>query len=446
MAGVAPALAGCRSPNDTIRLGVVGIGGRGRGHLRDLGYGLSKDEGPPRQETRPKGVEVVAVCDVYAPNLAHGLQAVAEHGPAPKTYTDCRRMLDEAQLDAVLIATPDHVHAPIAIAAAESGCDAYVEKCMSNDLEQAKDLGRVLERTGRIIQVGHQSVQDEVRIQAAEVARRGHLGDVHVVRAFFQRNTLDGAWIKEGMRRNPPPPESVAWEQFLGPAPKRAYDPRRFFEWRCYWDYSTGISGDIFSHEIDSIQRVLGLGIPVAVTASGGVYRYDDGRETPDVYTTTLEYPDKKLSVVFQASLASSYPRHTTSYLGTDATMEVGFDLRVFADRDSVKYAEDIASGKISPGKPFMRVTKADDDLVWRSTPTSSWLEGQGLTTTSRDGKTVSTTRLHQEEFFDCMRTRKQPSASFARSFDATVACHMGTVAYKSGRTVGWDAEKQQIV
>jgi len=431
-----------RSPNDELRIGVVGVGRRGVDHVASLGYPTPDER--DRYEPIP-GTRVVAVCDAFQDHVEIAARQVALTAELPGRYFDHRTMLEKEDLDVVVIATPDHLHVPIAIDAARAGCDVYVEKCMSNDVEQALELGRVLEQTGRIVQVGLQLHQDRMHRVAAEIIASGALGDVHTVQLFFSRNGPEAAWNRKIAENGGPPRDRVHWEQFLGDAPEREYDPHRFFEWRRYWDYSTGISGDLFSHALGAAHKVLALDFPGTASASGGVYHWRDGRETPDSFNAMLEYPDRRLSVSFLSSLSNQYQGHMTRILGDDASMELSWELRVYPDRFSTRYAEELKRGEMKATEPMLTVRGDGQALVTDAAPSELWLHGRGLTRTVRDGRVVNTTRLHHEELIDCVRTRKAPSAGYATALTSTIGCHLATESYRSGRRVGWDAAASKL-
>lgn len=437
-----PILRGPEDPLETIRIGIVGVGNRGQDHMWALGF-------PPRDPTYQQrknklldpiaNVQVVAACDVFDEHLDAACAAIEGRGLKPLRYVDYRKMLDEAKLDAVVIATPDHMHAPIATAAAEAGCDVYVEKCMTNSLDEIAVLGKALGEHKRVLQVGYQLHQDQMHQLAREIIARGTLGEVHSVQTYMNRSGPTAGWNSPRVK-NPPPASAIHWNEFLGVAPKRDYDPARFFEWRRYWDYSTGISGDLFSHVLSAVQFVLGLGMPGAVTASGGVYHWRDGRETPDTYSTLLEFPSERTSLSFNCTLSNSFfKRSSMTFFGTEANLELSWNVRVYPERLSVRYASELKSGKYAPEQPFIDISDSAAGAVVQSAPSSLWLEGRGATlTTGKDGKVRDTTRLHHEEWVACMRARTQPSASFENSLVSTVGSHLGTRSYREGRTFRW--------
>lgn len=448
LAGTAPAFLRRRSPSEIIRIGFVGTGSRGHDHLWALGYFDPDGDRLKRKRFDPqkrlKGVDVVALCDAFDDNLDSATRAVAAHGPAPARYLDYREMFEKEDLDAVFIATPDHLHTPAALAAFEAGLDVYLEKCASTTLEDIKLLRDGVREHERVLQMGHQTRQDQIHKVAREIVQRGELGQIHMVQCYLNRGGPTAGWVRKIAENGGPERSKVHWKEFLGPAPDRPYDVRRFFEWRRYWDYSTGISGDLFSHALDAMSIVLGLGIPQSVVSSGGIYHWRDGRETPDVYTTVLEYPERGLSFTFEAILANGRQRPTV-IMGTDATMELNWEAKVFPDPTSPKFKDDIKQGKVKLNRPYIHITDKAGALNVKTAPSDLWLQGSGLTLTEVDGKVRDTTRLHHEDFYRCMKSRKDPVAGIGSAFDVTVGCHMGTESYRTGRRVNWDAKNEKF-
>jgi len=440
---------GDEAPEGELRLAVIGTGRRGQDHIAALGYLDKTSMLGMRKKTvwdPLPGQRLVAVADTYQGNLDEGARQVqATLGEVAK-YADYRDLLDREDIDAVVIATPDHTHTPIAIDAIKKGCDVYVEKSISNDMQQTWELEAALAEHGRILQAGFQTQQDHMHQQAANVVANGHIGKVHMVENFFHRGGKAGAWVFPE-EENPPPRDQIEWELFQAHAPKQEYTPKRYFGWRCFWEYSTGISGDILTHLMVAVDKIVGTGVPHAVSASGGVYGWKDGRETPDQFNVLFEYPDHELSVTFQSTLSNSFHKTATRYMGSDGTVELDWRLKVYADRWSEKYRQRIQSGALNPQQPFIDLEDTAAGLVTKAAPSQLWLGGRGATLTTRaDGEVRDTTRLHHENFLKCVRTREEPDASFKKSLPATIAAHMATTSYREGRRVTWDAEARKIV
>jgi len=435
------------SPDGRLGLGFIGLGNRGLYVLRAHGYWsdaelkrTNRDE--PPQKPLP-GVSVRALCDVYQGALDAARSAVEPYGERPALHRDWRRVLDDPTVDAVYIATADVWHGPIALAAIDAGKDVYVEKCMTQTIEQAKALRDKVRGSGRILQVGHQNRHSTYHEYAQKLVKDGVIGQVSVIQMTLGRNTPEGAYV------NPVPadasPDTISWDLYLPSGVELPFDPEKLFSWRKYFAFSTGIAGDLLSHDVDAADQILGLGVPERVSASGGIYAWKDGRDTPDVYSTVHEYPAHGLSLTYNATLANNFDRKTT-LCGSDATLILGLDLEVFGDPKSARYEQQFRKKTMQKDVPFIRFAGPVRSPELVTSPTLSWAEGKGLTFTTVGDKVVDTTRLAVEEFAENVRQRRRPLCGVEEGFDVAVACHMGTKAYLEGRTVRWDAEKEQAV
>ena len=431
-----PTLIRRRVVDDALQVGLIGAGDRGFAHLHRLAD-LPESPGKPRVCGIP-GVRVTAICDTFDVHADRAVEGLRQGGGGRvRSYVDYREMLEREDLDAVVIATPDFTHAPIAIDAVRAGCDVYVEKCMSNTPEHAVELQHALEEGQRVLQVGYQLRQDELHAAARELVRRGYVGEVRMVQSFLRRSGAVGAWKSPLAENGGPPRHQVHWEEFLArAAPAVPYDPRRYFEWRAFWDYGTGAAGDLMSHAMNSVEMVLDLGMPDSVTSSGGVYEWDDGRETPDNWSALLEYEDPRTSVNFCCSLSNSYGKQGTLFLGTEGTLELSWFLNVYADQHSTRYAEQIEDGRIVPGKAFLTRRNEGSERALESTPSEAWLVGRGAKETTIEGKLHDTTYLHLAEFFDCVRSRRMTSANFDTSLASTMSALACAQSYREERRV----------
>ncbi|MDI6829206.1 MAG: Gfo/Idh/MocA family oxidoreductase, partial [Armatimonadota bacterium] len=257
--------------NDRIQIGIIGCGNKGTNHLRNL-VQKSKNEGK---------VAVVAVCDIYEPrkNRAKGISGAEVHH-------DYRKLLERKDIDAVVIATPDHWHALMAIDAMQAGKDVYLEKPMTYTWQEAKRVAEIAKETNRILQVGAQSCSDDRWWKANKLIKEGAIGKVLWTSASFCRNSVKGEWnypIDEGAS-----PDNLDWNAWLGPAPKRDFDKERYFRWRKYWDYSGGIATDLFYHTLSHLQVALGAEFPKRVSAGGGIYVQHD-RDVPDTFHMIID-------------------------------------------------------------------------------------------------------------------------------------------------------------
>ncbi len=260
------------SANDRIRIATIGAGGMGSGDTR--------------MALQVPGVELAAACDLYDGRLARAKEVFGDH---LFTTRDYREILARKDIDAVIIATSDHWHAPIAIDAMNAGKDVYVEKPMIQNIDEGPGLIEAQKKTGRILVVGSQYVSSLIYHKAKDLLAAGAIGELNLVEAWLDRNSAIGAW-----QYSIPPdasPETVDWERYLGRAPKRPWDARRFFRWRNYREYGTGVAGDLFVHLLSGLHFATGSMGPTRVYATGGLRYWKDDRDVADVMLALLDYP-----------------------------------------------------------------------------------------------------------------------------------------------------------
>ena len=270
----APAFAAPQTtaPNDRIRLALIGAGGQGSYDTRN-----ALDAG---------GTELVAVSDVYDGRLTRAREVWGDH---LFTTRDYREVLARRDVDAIILATPDHWHQKIAVDAMNAGKDVYCEKPMVQRVEDGRDVVETWKRTGRIMQVGSQRVSSIVYQKAKELLEAGAIGELNYVEAWIDRGTALGAW-----QYSIPPdasPSTVDWDRFLGRAPKIPFEAIRLFRWRNYRDYGTGVGGDLFVHLFSGLHFAATSNGPTRVYASGGLRYWKDGRDVPDVLIGIYDYP-----------------------------------------------------------------------------------------------------------------------------------------------------------
>ena len=452
---------------DKIRLGIIGYGGRGSHLVRVAGFappkwidelleGKSKNPKDTRYEEYMElddlNLELTAVCDVFDAHANEAIAASANQkkegsnakpGKAATRYRTYQELIDSKTVDAVIIATPDHLHAPITIAAANAGIHVYVEKCMTRTIEEVYQVTDAVKNSGIVFQLGHQGRQTESYLKAKEIIDKDILGKISLIEVCTNRNDPNGAWQYEIQKDANE--KTIDWDLFTGSGPKRPFSLERFFRWRCWWDYGTGLSGDLLTHEYDAINQILGLGIPASAVASGGVYFFKDGREVPDVWQVALEYPKRDLTLLYSATLASDRNRGKV-IMGHDASMEIAENLTVYADPESTRYKEKIESGMIDTNIPIYTYIPGRKNMDAVTTATEAYFAGRGLLYTYINGRRVDTTFLHIKEWIDCIRTKTQPSCNIDQGFQEAISAHMATLAYREGIRVYWDEGKKEIV
>ncbi|MEA1885881.1 MAG: Gfo/Idh/MocA family oxidoreductase [Bacteroidota bacterium] len=462
-----PEMAVGSGAGEKIRLGIIGFGIRGPQIAKAAGYLHPDDVESLKQnaaansadiryrefiEQEDLNIEISAICDIFSVYAKKAQETGAnserkgadiKYGDMPVIYRDYRKLLADKNVDAVIIATPDHWHGPMAIEAARAGKHIYCEKPMTWSVDETYELRKAIREAGVVFQLGHQGRQTEAYNKAREIIDNKVLGDVNLIEVTTNRNTPNGAWVYPIHPQAGP--DTIDWPKFIGQAPWHDFSLERFFRWRCWWDYSTGLSGDLLTHEYDAMNQILGLGIPDSAVSSGGIYFFKDGRTVPDVLHTVFEFKGYDLSLMYSATLASSKSRGKV-IMGHDGYMEVGNTMSVYTDRNSTKYSEKIRSGIIDPSLPILSYTPGKKSIDAVTSATEQYFAGRGLLYTYRGGKRVDTTHLHIKEWLNCIRTGQSPSCNIDKGFEEAMTAHMDTMAYREGRKVEWDRANEKII
>ncbi|MFQ5809394.1 MAG: Gfo/Idh/MocA family protein [Armatimonadota bacterium] len=456
-----------RPPGERIRLGIIGFGGEGESLVRHAGFAhpdwVEEAREDAAKDPRKKNLEVylnqsdlnvaiTAVCDVFDVRAERAIAAsqvdVRPGGgptmPPAKRYRRYGDLIASGDCDAVIIATPDHWHARMTIDAVRAGLHVYCEKALTRTEDEAHAVYDAVRNSDVVFQLGHQSRKSEAHMKASEVIEADILGPITLVEGTTNRNTPWGAWVwdihEEGS------PETIDWDEFQGPAPHKVpFSLERFFRWRCWYDYGTGLSGDLLSHEYDGVNQILQVGIPKSAVASGGIYYFKDGRDVPDVFQAVYEYPDRDLTFVYSATLASGMGRGLR-FMGHDAWMRVGGTLTVSAERDSTRYEQKIEDGIIDPSRPMFTYQPGFKGIDAVTSATAEYFASRGLLYTYRGGRRVSAYHLLIEDWLNVIRNGGVTSCNIDRAFEEAITCHMATRSYLEGRKVAWDPVRRRIM
>jgi predicted dehydrogenase len=301
-----------------------------------------------------------------------------------------------------------------------------------------------VKNSGVVFQLGHHGRQRDLNLKARELLENGTLGKISLIETTTNRNDPPEGWkIAE---EEPAHVGSIDWKLFQGPdAENRPFSTDRYFRWRNYWAYGTGMSGDLLTNEFDTMNALLDLGIPDSGVASGGLYFHQDGREVPDVFNASFEFPARELTLIYSGTLANGVPRGNL-IMGSDATLELGRILSVWVDKQSVRYKSRIESGIIDPSSPLVNYIKPRDSVDAVSSATSKYFADRGLDMTYSGGKEVSTTHLHLAEWIRCIRNGGTTSCNIDRGFEEAVVAHMATISYLEGRKVRWHTVNETII
>ena len=397
--------------NDRVRLGFIGVGNRGS-NLMSFAAEFADQQ-------------TVAVCDVYDAVLDRAAEAA---GGSPAKYKDYRRLLDDADIDAVVIATPDHWHALQTVHACRAGKDVYVEKPLSLTVAEGRRMVEVAAETSRVVQVGIHRRSSPFCQEAAEIVRSGELGPVTSVRCA----ALTNEWPRGiGAPPDQAPPEGLDWDLYLGPAPETAYNANRhLFLYRWFYAFGGGQLTDNGVHFLDLIQWGLGKDSPRAVTALGGRYALEDNRDVPDTLEVIWEYPGGTL-VVFTQSSCNAAPVSPgkpllAEFRGTKGTLYVYFD------------GWEIVPENISD-RPMPGYGPLDRESI------REYRQSLQPAMEARSGQGSADPRFHMRNFLDCIRSRETPACDVETAHRSTTTANLGAIAYRTRSLLEWDAAAERF-
>lgn len=382
--------------NDRIRIGLIGAGRQGRNLL-----GKVLDEAD---------AQVVALSDVYQPNL----EFVSSQVLQADTYTDFRKILDRNDVDAVVIATPDHWHALGTILACQAGKDVYVEKPLSHNIREGRKMIEVARDHDRVVQVGTMQRSATVFQEAVEIVQSGDLGPVSFVRTWNYGNAYPEGI---GSPADSAPPKGLDWDMWLGPAPRRPFNINRFgvildeelnyqrwasFRW--FWDYAGGMMTDWGVHLLDIVQWALEVDAPDSISASGGKYYLQDNRETPDTLSATYQYPG--FVCTYENRVCNSFPMEGRGY----GIMFHGTEGTLFVDRGSLELVPE-------PGSKLESLNmEVEENMLAK----------------------------HMRNFLECVKSRKRPRSDIEIGHRSSSTAILGNIAYRTGEHIQWDSTKEQ--
>ena len=410
------------SANDHVNIATIGIGIQGSGDTQS--------------SLMAEGVKLVAVSDIYEGRL---IGAKEKHGTDIFTSRDYREVLARPEVDAVIIATPDHWHQKIAMDAMAAGKDVYLEKPMVQHLDDGQPLIDAWHKSDRILQVGSQRVSSILYKKAQDLLRQGAIGELNMVEAWWDRNSAIGAW--QYSIPTDASPATVDWDRFLGRAPKRPFDATRVFRWRNYRDYGTGVAGDLFVHLFSGMHFILGATGPERVYATGGTYFWKDGRDVPDLMMGLYDYPKTEHHPAFTLSLRVNFEDGADedsgfSFIGSDGVLSVGNSVTV---RKRPRPTE--------PGFTIDSFSKAQQQAYlqqYRAKYPKPNMNADSMRPVSED-KYVAPPGYndhvdHHRNFIQAVRTRKPVVEDPVFGLRAAGPALLSNVSYFEKRVCRWDA------
>lgn len=406
------------APSDRVRFGIVGVGMEGN-NLLSQAIGLP-------------GVQCVAACDLY-----DGRHELAKEiaGNSIRVTRRYHELLDAKDIDAIIIAVPDHWHKQLVVDAVTAGKDVYCEKPMSHSAADGVAMVDANKKANRIVQIGAQRTSSVLCAKAKELIASGALGDLCLVEATNGRNDPTGAW------EYPPPPdlspENLDWDTWLGTAPKKSFDPFLFARWRCWKEYGTGVAGDLLVHLISGMEFVMGINeAPKSASALGGIYRWKDGRNTPDVHSVLYEYG--KTPVYMRLTL-NTETAEVTQFMGTKGILE----LTEFGISYTTQPGIDLSPSYYAYALPS-RLRNAYFQK-WHQDNDSKPGQERTFETVTYKGDDYDDLRPHLWNFFQAVRSRQPVVQDMEFGHNAALACHMANESYYRRSPVFWDSASQTI-
>ena len=412
-----PAIGAVKGANEKLNFAILGPGGRAQAHIKIL---LDmKDEGKP--------IDIIGVADVWDGNEAvgRGLYPSAKKckidiNDKTKVTKDYRRILDNKDVDAVVVASPDHWHAKMAIDAMSAGKDVYSEKPMCHTIDEARRIHETVKKTGQVFVVGVQSTSDPRWKMANEMITSGKIGHVMQGQTSYYRNSNMGQWRYYPLTADMTP-KTVDWKMFLGTefglAPDQPFDRAKYAQWRCYWDFGGGMYTDLFVHQLTHLIQAMGVRFPRRVVGAGGLYLEYDGRDVPDVATVVADY-DEGCQVVISATMANDVQlgeviRGHTGTIAFGATPKEGFS--VAAQKIDGRPAPP-GSNKAGGGEQFKPEQPRDD------------------------------TRAIWDHYIECVRSRNQETLCTAETGYAAIATvNLGVQSYREGHAYFFDKKDGKV-
>jgi len=407
------------APSDRVRFGIIGIGMQGSGLLAN--------------SIELPGVECVAACDLY--DGRHTLSKEIVNNPSLPTTRRYQELLANKGIDCLIAAVPDHWHKQIVVDAVSAGKDIYCEKPMSHTAAEGVEMADAARKTGRIVQIGSQRVSSVICAKAKDLVAKGALGDLMLVEGSLGRNDPTGAW------EYPPPldlsPQTLDWDTWQGAVPKRAFDPLLFARWRCWKEYGTGVAGDLLVHLVSGMMYVLGINEPPKRTmAMGGILRWKDGRNMPDVHAALFQYGD--IPVYMRLNLGTESPE-IYRFQGSKGILELTEFSLTFYPQSGL----DTAPSYYASGFPramreeYFKKWHQEHDPVPGKEPA---LEGVTYRSDSWDDE-----KPHLWNFFQAVRSRKPVVEDAVFGHNAALACHLANESYFRRSAVYWDAASKSI-
>ena len=407
------------APSDRVRFGIIGIGMQGSSLL---GTSVSLP-----------GVECAAACDLY--DGRHTLSREITNSAALPVTRRYQELLNNKDIDCIIAAVPDHWHKQIVVDAVNAGKDIYCEKPMSHSPADGVEMVAAAKKSGRIVQIGSQRVSSVLLAKARELIQQGTLGDLMMVEGSLGRNDPTGAW------EYPPPPdlssENLDWDTWQGTVPKVAFNPKIFARWRCWKEYGTGVAGDLLVHLVSGMIYVLNINeAPKRAMAMGGILRWNDGRNMPDVHATLFEYG--KIPVYMRLNLGTDTPE-SYRFMGSKGILDISGEQIVFTPQSGKDEAPSYYSGGFPRAmrEAYIKQWHAEHDPAVGHEPVVETMVFKSVQ--------FDDLKPHLWNFFQAVKSRKPVTEDAVFGHHAALACHMANESYFRNSAVYWDDRTNTI-
>ena len=410
-----------KGANDRVQVGFIGYGLIGAQHVHDF--------------RAQSDCDLVALSDCYQPRLEQG---VAACGSLCKGYSDFRKLLEQKSIDAVVVSTPDHWHALMTMMACAAGKDVYVEKPLTLFVKEGRWMTDVARRHKRVVQAGTQQRSGLHYEKARTLIRDGYIGKVTSTRISYTRNVLPGF----GAPPDGSVPAGFDYDMWLGPAPKRPFNPKRgIYHFRWFWDYSGGQMTNLGAHDLDIVQWVTGMKGPTAVTSVGGRLAFrnsEDNGQTPDTQSAVLEYPGFITEITLRETSVGRKPPYDLEFDGEKGNLGIsraGFEVTCDAKSDP---SQTIPTFQGHPaGGPRASAERRED----QPKPKEFWCSNL-----KEPGSSAEQFTRHVRNFIECIRSREHPVADVEDAHRVAAACHLANISLRTGRKLRYDPDREEVL
>jgi predicted dehydrogenase len=383
-----------------------------------------------------KGANIVAVCDLYKGHLDRAKELVKG---ALVTTNDYQELLSRSDIDAVVVAVPDHWHKKVVLDALQTGKNVYIEKPLTHRWEDGEELIAAVDKSKKVVQVGSQYLSMGCALKAVDLIRSGRLGQITMVEGKVHRNSSTGAWYYP----IPPDasPQTIDWKRFIGDSKWYEFDPKRFFQWRLFWDYSGGLPTDLFVHLVSATHQLMGVEAAESVFAFGAIYRWKNYRDVPDQMCALATYKEG-FTFKLTATANNSHPGPAITFYGTEGTLEYNGDsMKFFFEPRQESYNYSTHSWATPTVEQFKDIMNLNDKQTPLIDPPPQAAEPMSFDAKDAEDSTAA----HLRNFYDAIRKGTKPLEDIRFGVNAVNVGHMVNISFKTGKIARWNAKARKV-